>query len=249
MFLAKRDLPMAPLWEMFFRGHEGLFSIYVHSQPSYNGTVPPDSVFHGRRIPSQNGANSVWSKPNVVFSQRITRRLKPKIRPIIRGLYSPLQLQHHLRLPNQIHNLIRRVLRLIRPSGPRRYDNHMRPYVTLEDWRKGAQWFEMDRELALKSYRPLIFHPVQKILQARLLLGRALLAHFHNQEIPAQEFEPTLTWVDWSRAGHTVEIYPTDISPDMLIRPTDESACTMGCLLMFVTCLLEIYGERLDRFA
>lgn len=53
MFLAKRDLPMAPLWEMFFRGHEGLFSIYVHSQPSYNGSMPEDSVFYGRNIPSK----------------------------------------------------------------------------------------------------------------------------------------------------------------------------------------------------
>lgn len=53
MFLAKRDLPMAPLWEHFFRGHEGLYSIYVHSQPSYNGSIPEGSVFHGRRIPSK----------------------------------------------------------------------------------------------------------------------------------------------------------------------------------------------------
>lgn len=53
MFLAKGDLPLAPLWELFFRGHQGLFSIYVHSQPSYKGTFPEGSVFHGRRIPSK----------------------------------------------------------------------------------------------------------------------------------------------------------------------------------------------------
>lgn len=53
MFLAKGDLPLAPLWELFFRGHQGLFSIYVHSQPSYKGTFPQASVFHGRRIPSK----------------------------------------------------------------------------------------------------------------------------------------------------------------------------------------------------
>lgn len=53
MFLVRGELPLAPLWELFFRGHEGLYSIYVHALPSFNGTLPEGSVFHGRRIPSQ----------------------------------------------------------------------------------------------------------------------------------------------------------------------------------------------------
>ncbi|KAE9600262.1 putative glycosyl transferase, family 14 [Lupinus albus] len=53
MFLTKGSLHLAPLWERFFKGNKGLYSIYVHSQPSFNGTVPPSSVFHGRRIPSK----------------------------------------------------------------------------------------------------------------------------------------------------------------------------------------------------
>lgn len=53
MFLTRWSLPMMPFWEMFFKGHDGLFSIYVHSHPSFNETVPENSVFHGRRIPSK----------------------------------------------------------------------------------------------------------------------------------------------------------------------------------------------------
>lgn len=53
LFLTKGPLPLAPLWEIFFKGYEGLYSIYVHSHPSFNGTVPKSSVFHGRRIPSK----------------------------------------------------------------------------------------------------------------------------------------------------------------------------------------------------
>lgn len=53
MFLTRGELPFAPLWEKFFKGHQGLYSIYVHSDPSYNGSVPNDSVFYGRRIPSK----------------------------------------------------------------------------------------------------------------------------------------------------------------------------------------------------
>lgn len=53
MFLANGPLPLGPLWERFFKGHEGLYTIYLHQHPSFNETVPQDSVFFGRRIPSQ----------------------------------------------------------------------------------------------------------------------------------------------------------------------------------------------------
>lgn len=54
LFLTKGPVLLAPLWERFFKGiDEGLYSIYVHSHPSFNETVPESSVFHGRRIPSK----------------------------------------------------------------------------------------------------------------------------------------------------------------------------------------------------
>ena len=53
MFLTKGPLPLAPLWERFFKGHEGQYSIYIHSLPSYEAKFEPTSVFHGRQIPSQ----------------------------------------------------------------------------------------------------------------------------------------------------------------------------------------------------
>lgn len=53
MFLTKGPLPMAPLWERFFKGHEGLYSIYIHATPSYIADFLPSSVFYRRQIPSQ----------------------------------------------------------------------------------------------------------------------------------------------------------------------------------------------------
>lgn len=54
MFLARGRLPLAPLWEMFFRGHEGLFNIYLHISPQFSYNEPPESsVFYKRRIPSK----------------------------------------------------------------------------------------------------------------------------------------------------------------------------------------------------
>ncbi|XP_012855940.1 PREDICTED: uncharacterized protein LOC105975304 [Erythranthe guttata] len=54
MFLTPGPLPLAPFWEMFFKGYEGMYSVYVHPHPSYDDFhVPRDSAFYGRRIPSQ----------------------------------------------------------------------------------------------------------------------------------------------------------------------------------------------------
>lgn len=53
MFLTKGSLPFAPLWEMFFKGNEGLYSIYVHSLPNYKSSFSKSSVFYRRYIPSQ----------------------------------------------------------------------------------------------------------------------------------------------------------------------------------------------------
>lgn len=53
MFLTKGPMPLAPLWERFFKGHQGLYSIYIHSLPSYDPKFPSTSVFFGRHIPSQ----------------------------------------------------------------------------------------------------------------------------------------------------------------------------------------------------
>lgn len=55
LFLTKGPLPLAPLWDLFFKGHQGLYSIFVHSNPSFNGnyTEEEDSVFRGRKIPSK----------------------------------------------------------------------------------------------------------------------------------------------------------------------------------------------------
>lgn len=61
MFLTKGPLPLVPLWEKFFQGHEGLYSIYIHADPSFNETLPETSVFYGRRIPSQVSASILCS--------------------------------------------------------------------------------------------------------------------------------------------------------------------------------------------
>lgn len=53
MFMTRGQLPFAPLWERYFRGHEQLYSIYIHAPPDYVPTLAPSSPFFGRFIPSK----------------------------------------------------------------------------------------------------------------------------------------------------------------------------------------------------
>lgn len=53
MFLSKGPIPLRRLWEKFFEGHEEFYSIYIHSDPLYAESLPEESVFRGRRIPSK----------------------------------------------------------------------------------------------------------------------------------------------------------------------------------------------------
>lgn len=53
MFLTRGPLPMLPLWERFFKGHEQYFSIYIHAQPGFRLNVSEKSPFFRREIPSE----------------------------------------------------------------------------------------------------------------------------------------------------------------------------------------------------
>jgi hypothetical protein len=54
MFLVRGPLPFARLWERYFFGHERLYSVYVHADPSYvPDDVPLSSPFYGRFIRSE----------------------------------------------------------------------------------------------------------------------------------------------------------------------------------------------------
>ena len=54
LFLSRGPMPLAPLWERYFRGHNAnLFSVYLHAHPNFRPDFPPDSPFYRRIIPSK----------------------------------------------------------------------------------------------------------------------------------------------------------------------------------------------------
>jgi hypothetical protein len=53
MFLTRGPLPFTALWERYFRGHGGLYSIYIHAHPRFRPNFSSASVFYRRNIPSK----------------------------------------------------------------------------------------------------------------------------------------------------------------------------------------------------
>ena len=49
------------------------------------------------------------------------------------------------------------------PAGRDRYKRHLWPAITIEQWRKGSQWFEMNRDLATRVVSDRAYFTVFKL--------------------------------------------------------------------------------------
>ncbi|XP_011072929.1 uncharacterized protein LOC105158025 [Sesamum indicum] len=230
MFLTKGDLPMAPLWERFFKGHEGLYSIYVHSQPSHNITTPKTSVFYRRQIPSKEVA---WGEFNMVEAER--RLLANALLDFANQRFILLS---EACIPlfnfNTIYNyLTRSTTSFIEsydqwgPVGRGRYNKNMEPHVTLDQWRKGAQWFEVNRELAVEVVSDQKYYNLFKeYCKPECYSDEHYLPTFVTMKFPWMNGNRTLTWVDWSKGGpHPTQFLRSDVTVDRLKRMRTGTTC------------------------
>ncbi|KAE8735629.1 hypothetical protein F3Y22_tig00000340pilonHSYRG00873 [Hibiscus syriacus] len=81
-------------------------------------------------------------------------------------------------------------------TGRGRYDPRMEPEVELSQWRKGAQWFEVNRRLAINIIEDVKYYSkFKEFLPAGLLCGRALFHHDVNHPSASSLGQPD-TYVD-----------------------------------------------------
>uniref|UniRef100_A0A0D9XI27 Uncharacterized protein n=1 Tax=Leersia perrieri TaxID=77586 RepID=A0A0D9XI27_9ORYZ len=154
MFLVRGELPLRPLWEKFFSGQRiDHYTIYVHAHPSYNFTGSPDSVFHGRYVPSKIAK---WGDASLVEAER---RLLANALLDAGNQRFVLLSESCIPVYNftTIHDYL--TVRAANTSFVDSFENggsrsRYREFfagrnITYAKWRKGAQWFEMDRDLAV----------------------------------------------------------------------------------------------------
>ncbi|XP_028768268.1 glycosyltransferase BC10-like [Neltuma alba] len=223
LFLTKGPVHLAPLWEMFFKGHEGYYSIYVHSNPSYNGSDPESPVFHGRRIPSKKVQ---WGNVNMIEAER--RLLANALLDISNQRFvllseSCIPLFNFSTVYSYLINSKQNyVMAYDDPSwvGRGRYRPRMLPRVSLRQWRKGSQWFEMDRNLALEVASDRVYFPLfQKYCNGDCYADEHYLPTFVSINFYDGNSNRSLTWVDWSKGGpHPTRFSRDEVTPGLLER-------------------------------
>ncbi|KAJ4831083.1 hypothetical protein Tsubulata_006071 [Turnera subulata] len=205
LFLTKGLLPLSPLWEKFFRGHEGLYSIYVHPPPSYNESVPQDSVFYGRRITSQPVE---WGKHSMIDAERkllANALLDSSNQRFVLLSESCIPLFNFTTTYNYLINATYSFVNSYDDpglGGRGRYSPKMLPTITLSDWRKGSQWFEMNRKLATVVVSDTKYYPLfRDYCTPGCFSDEHYIPTLMNSQFPREISNRSITWVDWSRPG------------------------------------------------
>ncbi|XP_073150035.1 glycosyltransferase BC10 isoform X2 [Henckelia pumila] len=150
MFLTPGALPFEKLWDKFFQGHEGRFSVYVHA--SKDKPLHFSRYFVNREIRS---GEVEWGKISMVDAER----------RLLANALKDQDNQHFVLLSDScvpLHDfdyvsnyLMYANISFIDsfedpgPHGSGRYIEHMLPEVEKKHFRKGAQWFTMKRQHAI----------------------------------------------------------------------------------------------------
>lgn len=113
-------------------------------------------------------------------------------------------------------------------TGRGRYNKRMWPTVTLSDWRKGSQWFEVHRKLALEIVSDHIYYPsFKEHCRPPCYMDEHYLATLVTKICPNVTSNRSITWVDWSRGGsHPATFVRKDVSEAFVNRIKNGFNCT-----------------------
>ncbi|KAM7459324.1 hypothetical protein LguiA_036318 [Lonicera macranthoides] len=230
MFLTKGPLPLSPLWERFFKGHEGLYSIYVHSLPSFRDNFPSSSVFYQRQIPSQVAE---WGRMSMCDAEK---RLLANALLDISNEWFVLLSESCIPLYNFTliyHYMFKSKFSFMGafddpgPFGRGRYNDNMAPEVNLTQWRKGSQWFEVDRRLAIYIVEDTTFYPkFNDFCKPACYVDEHYFPTMLTIRAPNLLANRSITWVDWSRGGpHPATFGRADITEGFMKRMLEGRSC------------------------
>ncbi|KAL7114104.1 hypothetical protein ACP275_04G099100 [Erythranthe tilingii] len=216
MFLTRGPLPMAPLWEKFFKGYDNLYSIYVHSLPSYRPNFERSSPFYGRQIPSQVAE---WGMMSMCDAER---RLLANALLDFSNEYFVLLSEACIPIRNftTVYNYITGSRSSFMgsfdepgPFGRGRYSFKMWPLIKRSQWRKGSQWFEINRQLAVDVIKDSKYYSTfEKFCRGDCYVDEHYFPTMLTMQSPHQLANRSLTWVDWSRGGpHPATFGPYDL--------------------------------------
>ncbi|XWS18026.1 hypothetical protein CRYUN_Cryun32bG0006900 [Craigia yunnanensis] len=205
MFLTRGPLPMLPLWERFFNGHEKYFSIYLHTPPAFHLNVSSRSPFYARQIPSQHVE---WG--TVLLADAERRLLANALLDFSNERFVLLSESciPVYNFPTVYKYLIGSTDSFVEsyddPSryGRGRYNRKMLPDIKLYQWRKGSQWFEMQRSVATYIISDTKYYTLfRKYCKPACYPDEHYIPTFLNMFHGSLNANRSVTWVDWSMGG------------------------------------------------
>ncbi|KAG2263171.1 hypothetical protein Bca4012_015197 [Brassica carinata] len=237
LFLTPGTLPFEKLWDKFFTGHEGKFSIYIH--PSNERPVHISSHFSDREIYSDE---VTWGRISVVDAEK---------RLLVSALEDPDN-QHFVLLsesciPLHTFDYTYRYLLYANvsfiesfvdpgPHGTGRHMEHMLPEIAREDFRKGAQWFTMKRQHAvIVMADSLYYSKFREYCGPGIEAYKDCIADEHYLPTFFSMIDPmgisnwSVTYVDWSeRRWHPKTYTANEISLHFMKNVTTEEMSIHG---------------------
>lgn len=91
-----------------------------------------------------------------------------------------------------------------RKVGRGRYNHQMWPTINISDWRKGSQWFEMNRKIAVEMISDQKFYPIfSKYCSPPCYSDEHYIPTLVNIMGSTYNLNSnrSITWVDWSKSG------------------------------------------------
>lgn len=221
LFMTRGPLPFVPLWDRFFKGHEELYSVYVHTLPDYKLNVANSSAFYGRQIPSEEVS---WGSISLVdaekrllanalldFNNERFVLLSESCIPIFdfRTVYNYLTKSAHGFVDSYDEDSWR---------GRGRYNRRMAPAIKLSQWRKGSEWFELNRQLAVNIIADTKYYSLfRKHCRPSCYPDEHYIPTFLNMFHGSLNANRSVTWVDWSRGGpHPARFGRANITADFI---------------------------------
>ncbi|KAH7436221.1 hypothetical protein KP509_05G008800 [Ceratopteris richardii] len=113
------------------------------------------------------------------------------------------------------------------PYGRGRYNPQMEPVVSKEEWRKGSQWFEVSRQLAIYIVSDTLYYPKFKdFCRPACYVDEHYLPTMLSKELGSKLANRSITWVDWSRGGpHPAMFGKGDITESFLTKIREREDC------------------------
>lgn len=106
------------------------------------------------------------------------------------------------------------------PYGRGRYNENMLPEVNISDWRKGSQWFEVNRKLAVYIVQDTKFYPkFLNFCRPACYVDEHYFPTMLTIEAAGLLANRSLTWVDWSRGGaHPATFGASDVTDEFFLK-------------------------------